>query len=131
MIALDTNVLIRYLVRDDEDQHRRASRLIERTIEAGDTVFIADIVLAELVWVLRGSYHLAKDRILDVLNNLYRARHASFASSERVARAIARFERGRADFADYLIGERARASGCEVVATFDRALLAEDGYEEP
>ncbi|HCF30315.1 MAG TPA: twitching motility protein PilT, partial [Cyanobacteria bacterium UBA11049] len=49
--GLDTNVLVRYLIRDDESQWQQASELIE----SGQLCFVANIVLCELVWVLIGN----------------------------------------------------------------------------
>jgi len=64
MIGLDTNILVRYLTRDDEYQWRQASDLIQQN----QPCFITNIVLCELVWVLRGAnYRLSKDKIINVL----------------------------------------------------------------
>lgn len=50
MIALDTNVLVRLIVRDDEDQFQRALDLIRRTVDEQQGIHVSDVVLAELVW---------------------------------------------------------------------------------
>jgi len=131
LIALDTNVLVRFLVRDDEDQAARALRRLTEITEADDTAFVPDIVLAELVWVLRSTYRFPRARIISVLRELYTARHLSFASPDRVARALSAFESGRGDFADYLIREQSRDHGSEAVVTFDRRILGDLGFEEP
>ena len=52
MIALDTNVLLRFLVADDAAQNRRAAEFIETVLENKGTLYISDIVLVETVWVL-------------------------------------------------------------------------------
>jgi len=67
MIALDTNVLIRFLVRDDEEQFERAERLIRRAARAGEPVFISLLVLLETEWVLRSRYKLSKAEILLII----------------------------------------------------------------
>ena len=56
MIALDTNVLVRFLVADDEEQNRRATELIKATIQKDNALYVSDIVLVETVWVLSRSY---------------------------------------------------------------------------
>ena len=53
MLGLDTNVLVRFLVRDDEVQLEKARKLIKREIAAGRRVFISQLVLLETEWVLR------------------------------------------------------------------------------
>ncbi|MBN1947937.1 MAG: type II toxin-antitoxin system VapC family toxin [Bradymonadales bacterium] len=131
MIALDTSVLVRYLVEDDEEQTARAAALIEGTASRGEQLFVAGIVLCEVVWVLRSSYRIPRLEVVAVLKNLVRARPLRFQDKEAIHRALAAYESKRGDFADYLISEQAAAAGCEQVATFDRALLEEDGFFEP
>lgn len=131
MIALDTNVLVRFLVEDDKAQTAAAARLIERAIAAGEAIFVSDIVLCETVWVLAVSYRVVRGTIATTLRELVRARHLAFAAPDELGRALDAYANGRGDFADYLIREHARAAGCNEVATFDRALLAERGYTAP
>jgi predicted nucleic-acid-binding protein len=131
MIALDTNVLVRFLVRDDEGQHARAAALLQRGIGAGEAFFVADVVLAEVVWVLQSRYRLDRRAISEVLRALTEAEHLHFESAERTIRAWRRFRDGRGGFADYLIAERARDEKCDVVATFDGELLSEPGFVAP
>jgi predicted nucleic-acid-binding protein len=131
VIALDTNVLVRFLVEDDERQSAEAAALVERAISVGDALFVSDIVLCETVWVLSGSYRIARAEIGATLRDLLRARHLAFESTDVLARALDAFVRGKGDFADYLIRERARVAGCDTVATFDRALLREPGFSHP
>jgi len=128
VIALDTNVLVRFLVRDDEKQARRARRLIEEAIGAETEVFLSDVVLCETVWVLEASYKLKRPAIEKTLRSLLAARYLRFTSSDRVARAVAAYAAGRGDFADYMIREHAVAAGCETVYTFDKALRPDLGF---
>ena len=131
MIALDTNVLVRFLVEDEPKQNAQARDLIRRTIEAGASCFVSHIVLCELVWVLETSYGIARQTIADHLHALLRARHFEFSSLDESFRALKAFQAGRGDFADYLIREQARSAGCEKVATFDRSLTREAGFTSP
>lgn len=131
MMALDTNVLVRFLVADDMAQHRRAVKLVERASSTGEPLLVTDVVLCELVWVLTFSYKVPRPRVIDTLRQLLHARQLQVVSSDAVSRAIDAFAAGRGDFADYLIREQARAAGANSVATFDRALLAEEDFVEP
>lgn len=128
MIALDTNVLVRFLVEDDEAQSRKATRLIEESQERDETLFVSDIVMCEIVWVLSTSYQFSRAEIVAVLGALLRGRGVVFHSSDSLARALQAFVAGKGDFADYLIREHARTAGADTVATFDRALLKEAGF---
>jgi predicted nucleic-acid-binding protein len=131
VIALDTNVLVRFLVEDDARQTEQAAALIERAVASGDTLFVSDVVIAEMVWVLSVSYRISRPQIAATLRDLLRARHLTFAASDQLTRAVDLFARGKGDFADYLIGVHARVAGCETVATFDRVLLRESGFMTP
>jgi predicted nucleic-acid-binding protein len=128
MIALDTNVLVRFLVEDDAAQLAKVRRLLQKTVESNSFCYISDVVMCELVWVLERSYKVRRAEIGRGLGSLLRANSLTFSSSERLARALEAYVAGRGDFADYLIREHARASGCEAVATFDGNLLKEPGF---
>lgn len=129
MKGLDTNVLVRFLVADDAEQGARATELLTEAAHAGETVFVAGIVLCEMVWVLDRGYGYAKNVIVDVLERILLTRHFEVEGRDGVWRALEAFRGGDADFADYLIGERNRASGCESTVTFDRALRGTAGFE--
>lgn len=131
MRALDTNTLVRLLVDDDARQAARVVALCERTAAAGETLFVSDVVVCELVWVLGRGYRISRDRIEGMLDALLRTRHLRFREPDRLRDALAAFGRGRGDFADYLIREHARAAGCDAVVTFDRALHGEAGFVAP
>ena len=80
MPALDTNVLVRYVVQDDGPQLAAARRLIDRCVREGHTLFVPVTVTLELEWVLRASFGYAKDEVLQVLSNLFSAAELSFES---------------------------------------------------
>lgn len=125
MIGLDTNVLIRYLTQDDEQQWQRATELISGQQQC----FIANIVLCEMVWVLRGNpYKFDKDEILDTLEAMLQSAIFEFENRSLVYQALQRAKQGRGDFSDYLIGAIARQVGCKETATFDRKLQGEKGF---
>ncbi len=128
MIALDTNVLVRFLVEDDAAQLARARRLLQKAVDSNSVCCVSDVVMCELVWVLERSYKVRRAEIRQVLSRLLRAGNLAFSSSERLVRALEAYEAGSGDFADYLIREHARASGCEAVATFDSDLPKEPGF---
>jgi len=131
MIGLDTNVLVRFLVRDDEKQSRQAKKLIKGAVERGEQLFVSDIVMCETVWVLSSAYGFTRPEIVVALAGLVRARNLVFSSTDRLARALDAYRYGKGDFADYLIRELARAAGADTVATFDRALLKDEGFVSP
>jgi predicted nucleic-acid-binding protein len=125
VIGLDTNVLIRYLTKDDESQWQQATQ----PIQSGEPCLIANIVLCELVWVLRGEpYQYSKDEILKTLEAMLQSPTFEFENRSCIYQALQRTKQGRADFSDYLIGAIAFQSGSRETATFDRKLKDEKGF---
>ena len=131
MIGLDTNILVRFLVQDDEEQHRQVVAALRRGAEAGESFFVGEVVLAEVAWVLASRYRCGRDEIASVVRQLTEAEELVFDSTERVVRALRSFQNGKGGFADYLIAARAQDAGCTEVLTFDRALLVETGFRSP
>jgi len=106
--------------------------LLERTASArGEGVFVSDIVVCEMVWVLLGCYGVSRAEVSEILGQLLKATNVTFQNVDSLLRAVEAFAPGRGDFADYVIRESARAAGCNKVATFDRALLREPGFIAP
>jgi predicted nucleic-acid-binding protein len=121
MIALDSNVLVRLLVADDPAQTGRAKAVVDRLDAEDQRAYVSDIVLCELVWVLSRSYRLKRAELAAALRRLVCSKQLQFDSADQVLRALAAYESGKGDFADYLIREHAKAAGCDTVATFDTA----------
>jgi predicted nucleic-acid-binding protein len=131
VIGLDTNVLLRFLVEDDAEQAARAASLVEHASEAGERLFVPQIVLCEVVWVLESTYRFRRERIVEVLGDVLRSRQLVIEDVPFARRALDRYAERGGDFADYLIVERCRAAGCERVASFDAELASEQGVFEP
>ena len=70
MLGVDTNVLVRYLTRDDKSQYEKARRLIDRELAKGEPVLVSLLVLLETEWVLRSRYELAKEEIVTAFSAL-------------------------------------------------------------
>jgi predicted nucleic-acid-binding protein len=114
MIAIDTNVVVRFLVNDDPEQAQRARRLIE-----SEDVFLSTTVLLETEWVLRVAYKRSRARLLEMLR-AFLGLPRVIAQDLRVAiTALEWAERGM-DFADAL--HLAGAAACDAFLTFDRRL---------
>lgn len=122
MKGLDTNVLVRYLTQDNVAQARAVDALTAEALSVGERLHVDDIVLCELVWVLRGAYRTQKPAIVSALEKISSTALFSFEDREVLRRAVEDYRDGGGDFADYLIGRRNRRAGCETTATFDRAL---------
>lgn len=119
MLGIDTNVLVRFLVRDDEAQFEKARKLIKREVAAGNRVFISQLVLLETEWVLRSLYSLPKGQIIEALSGLLDATDVRFEDEPAIEEALFSWKEASADFADCLIGARNLRLGCRATATFD------------
>jgi len=144
MIAIDTNVLLRYLLVDDTIQANKAKKLIT----GSDKVLITDVVLTETLWTLKGKrYNLKKDDLVLVVNALFKEPNIIFENGQVIWRALTDFinassvrsggKRKEADFPDSLIINKARFiansnkvkfSGCY---TFDVAVQQIPGAIKP
>lgn len=113
-IAVDTNILVRYLTWDDLVQARAASRLIE----SGETIAISSIVLCELVWVLRRAYRLSAAEIADAVHEIIESRNV--AVDRPAAETGLDLLRRGGDFADGIIRYDADRARCRHIATFDQ-----------
>jgi predicted nucleic-acid-binding protein len=115
MIAIDANVLLRYLLDDDVKQSKKASAIIT----GSENVLITDIVLTETIWTLKGrKYKLDKESIIKVINTLFAEPNIIFEDGQTVWRALSDYtnaksikvgnKRKEADFPDALIVNKAQ-----------------------
>jgi predicted nucleic-acid-binding protein len=144
MIAVDTNVLLRYLLKDDQVQAEKSKKLIN----GSQKVLITDVVITETVWVLTGKrYQLPKDKIVDVIHALFAEKNIQFEDPQAVWCALKDYVNAQpikvkgktkqADFPDALIINKAKRYGqinnikVHPVYTFDKAAQEIEDTEEP
>ena len=126
MIAVDTNVLVRYLVRDDVEQAEAARALLEG-LTSEQPGFICREVALEFVWVLERGYRFPRDRIADVLIELTATENLVIEAVDDVARAALSYRQGGGGFSDLMIAAAAERVGANPLYTFDRALARVKG----
>src|SRR5277367_3819414 len=122
MRAVDTNVLVRYVVNDEPRQSEVVDTFLHECRANFDRVFVPIPVLVELVWVLERTYNQSKAEIVTTLEKLLELGLFQFDQESAVLHGFAQYRRGRAGFADYLIGELSVQGGCRDTVSFDRAL---------
>ena len=133
MIALDTNVLVRYLV-DDDAQQAEAARVLLTGLTAERRGFVCREVTIELAWVLERVYGFSRDRISTVLEELVVSEELEFEAVDDVARAAGSYRQDGPDFSDLMIAAAAKRSGARPLYTFDRRAARLEGaklVEEP
>ena len=128
MLGIDTNVLVRFLVRDDQTQFEKARKLLKREVSNGRRVFINQLVLLETEWVLRSRYGLAKTLMLETISGLLDAPDIQLEDESAVEEALFIWRDANADFADCLIGARNRRLGCRATVTFDTKASKLSGF---
>jgi predicted nucleic-acid-binding protein len=125
VIGLDTNVVVRYVVRDDAHQTALVDAVFAE-LTAADPGFVSLVVAVETWWVLRTSYRVSTDECRTVLEALVEANELVLERPDLVRQALASTATG-GDFADALIGLLGRAAGCSTVVTFDRGAVRHTG----
>ena len=127
MAALDTNVLVRYLVQDDEQQLIASKQLIQTALQAGEALYIPITVMLELEWVLRSNYGFSKEQINTVLVGLLSAAELSIDSEAALEIALSLYKKHSADFADCVHLALAHMAGERPLWTFDKAASKVEG----
>ncbi len=118
MIALDTNVLVRYFAQDDARQSAAATRLIEKSLSANERGFVSLVALLETVWVMESRYHADAQTVTDIVIDLLDTASMEVQDATAVGKAIQRYAEGGVDLHDCLIVSLATDRKAEVV-TFD------------
>ena len=128
MLGIDTNVLVRFVVRDDEPQYDKVRRLIRRQLQTGEPVFVSQLVLLETEWVLRSRYDIQKDSMITVISGLLDSLDVQLEDEPSIEAAVNVWKESNAGFADCLIGIRNQRLGCMSTVTFDAKALKLPGF---
>ncbi len=121
MIGLDTNILVRYLTQDDLEQSKIVSRLLEK--HSGDikSLFINNIVICELVWVLERGYKYSKSQIVQAIRQIISIEEFAFENNAILWNALEEYEQNSLDFSDALIGKLNTSYNCATTITLDKS----------
>ena len=120
MMALDTNVLVRFLVKDDEAQARIVYQLFKQSENNGEVLFVPLLVVLETIWVLQSIYCIENDALLSALGELSLMPVLLFEAPSIIQGLIASGREENLDLSDILIAHSARSSNCSRVYTFDK-----------
>jgi len=127
LIGIDTNILLRYVIRDDPKQTARACELMD-SFSLQEPGFLTLVTLAELFWVLDRSYNESRSRILQVILAFLANEGLRIENELAVFDALLLYEtKPNADFSDCLIACCSMSAGCSAVYTFDRRAARSSG----
>lgn len=120
MNGLDTNVLVRFLVQDDEVQAQKVNALFTDSEANKQQLFVSTVVVLELMWVLKAAYDVPREAILHSLNALLSMSVLEFQDQAAVRAFIISAENNTYDLSDLLIGQMSLMVGCDTTLTFDK-----------
>lgn len=123
MIGLDTNVVVRSLVADDDEAQTASVRALFASLTPTQPGWISCVVLAETFWVLRSAYRHSPEDIVRALSAVVQAESFVVEQRDVVVAALADASNG-ADFADALIARAGRRAGARATMTFDARAAA-------
>jgi len=126
LIALDTNILLRFVADVDAPEGPAARRLIIDTLTPEEPGFISAVVLTKMIWILGRAYRISKDQQIDIVSELLKAPQLVVEHADAVNRALTLPHR---DLADCILHEIGQAVGCAHTATFDRHFAKLDRVE--
>jgi predicted nucleic acid-binding protein len=115
---VDTNVLVRHLIGDPPEQAARASRFLA----AADELLLADLVVAEVVYVLESFYEVPRARVAELVRAIIAFPAIVVLDAAMLLRALEVYETARLDFAEAYLVAQAERSGVGAVASFDKVV---------
>ncbi len=118
-VFVDTNVFLRFFVRDVEAQYEKARALFEKAEAGKIKLETSELVIAEIVWVLESFYGFARKEIVEVLSTLLASRNLKIANHAKIAHAAGLYTAGNMDFIDAYNIAYMRSKEYTRVATFD------------
>jgi predicted nucleic-acid-binding protein len=129
MRAVDTNILVRYVVNDDPKQVPVVERLFGQCQASQESVFIPVLILCELIWVLDRLYAPSKLQLIETLEKLLALDLVPVQSGIRCAPDSGTASPREGDLsAVFVIGEISRQAGCRDIVSFDRDLRGSPGF---
>ena len=120
MIGIDTNILVRYITQDDQQQSKKASHFIETQLTKESPGIISKIVLCELAWVLSTAYTYPKKQIAEVIQQILITQEFLIEDSENAFKALKLYQNKSAGFADCFLAQTHQVIGAEYTISFDK-----------
>lgn len=129
MKGIDTNILVRFLVGDDEIQAKKVYNIFKKAESSKKELFVPLLVIFELIWVLESVYEIARNEILDCIGDLMLMPILKFEHQSALQNFTRKAGDNSYDLSDLLIAQSARNQGCETVITFDKKASKYDLFE--
>lgn len=118
-VFVDTNVFLRFFVRDVEPFYLKAKELFEKADKGSIKLETSDLVIAEIVWVLESYYAFSRAEIQQVIDTILETRNIKVANQSRITEAVRHYSSGKIDFIDAYNIAYMKAKNYSKIATFD------------
>jgi len=119
-ICVDTNILLRVLVKDDTGQMEKALSVLKNARRLGYELHVLPVALLEVVWVLEKVYRLPRSRIREVVEGIIFTPDLKVEKAQVFLEALQDYEEKNVKFADALMARWALSEGLSGIVTFDR-----------
>lgn len=129
MKGVDTNILVRFLTGDDEEQARKVYKIFQNAESEKKELFVPLVVVQELVWVLESVYMISRQEIIESINDLTLMPIFKFENLAALQQFLLSAQRNQYDLSDLLIAHAAKSNGCDTVLTFDKKASKYDLFE--
>ena len=123
MIAIDTNILVRYITQDDQQQAEAAENLLATYNNKPQSIFINNIVVCELVWVLEKGYKYTQEQISSTIRIILSTEEFAFEYHNILWLALEEYEIKNTDFSDSLISKLNNNLGYKQTFSFDKSAI--------
>ena len=120
MKAIDTNVIVRFLIKDDNQQAEAVYEMFKQAEDNQDELYIPILVILETLWVLESVYEITREEILNAISALVSMPVFKFEALPVMQRFLLSARGNKVDLSDLLIACSAKFSGCDTVLTFDK-----------
>ncbi|MBI5678173.1 MAG: type II toxin-antitoxin system VapC family toxin [Planctomycetes bacterium] len=119
-VVIDTNLLVRYLINDDQKKAEAVDNLLDRAAKGEVRIIVPSVVIAELVWVLESFYQLKADAILELAEAIINTSGLDVTDKSTIISALRVYKSKNIDFIDAWIIEFAKERGVKTIYTFDK-----------
>jgi predicted nucleic-acid-binding protein len=127
--AIDTNILVRFLVKDDKRQADTAYRLFKKAEAEKSVLLVPLLVIMETIWVLEAVYQISRKDCLNAINDILYLPILKFEAQDTLKRFLLFSQKNNGDLSDTLIASSAKTAGCESVLSFDKKATNQGIFE--
>lgn len=127
MRTIDANVILRYLTNDVPDQAKQAEDLLKRVEEGNENVFLPDIILADIIWILEGYYKQTRENIQEWVTAIVSLQGLVFSDKDLALNALDVYTEKRVDWSDAFTASQMLQGEITEIYSFDKHFDKIDG----